>query len=168
MRLAIPLLLAATAVSSRAGCGGNGTRYDPCEGRACGAVCHLCAPDQPSCAEPAVVMACDADGKCVPAGSGLACFDPCAGKACGDVCDPCAPGLPCPMSPVAYRCDGARRCLLPDRGTTCDACAGKACGAQCTVDPPCYPLCLMPSLLGECDGKGFCVPVHGTPCPVVP
>src|SRR5574341_1607378 len=84
-------------------------------------------------------------------------YDPCQGKACGDVCDPCAQGVPCPMTAVAYQCDGSGRCLLPGSGTSCDACAGKACGVQCAIDPPCYPLCLMPSLLGACDGRGFCL-----------
>ena len=166
MRLAFALLLAAAAASPRGGCGGAGIRYDPCEGKTCGAACSVCAPDAKDCVESAVIKACDPVGKCVPAGTGLACFDPCSGKACGDVCDPCAPGFPCPMTPAASRCDGAGRCLLPGTGTTCAACAGKVCGAPCAIDPPCYPLCLMPSLLGACDGKGFCVSLDRAPCPV--
>lgn len=166
VRLSLAVVLATVAASPRGGCGTAATSspYDPCRGKACGDACRLCAPDAPDCVETAVLKACDAAGKCVPAGTGTACFDPCHGKACGDVCDPCAPGVPCPTTAVAYRCDGSGRCLLPGLGTPCDACAGKACGAGCGIDPPCYPLCLVPSLPGACDGLGFCVPPDQAAC----
>ena len=164
VRPAFALLLAAVAASPRGGCGTGGAAYDPCQGKACGEACQLCPPDAPHCVETAVVKACDATGNCVAAGTVTACFDPCDGKSCGDVCDPCVPGLPCPMTAVAYQCDGSKRCLLPGRGTSCDACAGKACGTQCAIDPPCYPLCLMPSFPGACDGLGFCVPPDQAAC----
>jgi hypothetical protein len=168
MRLLVPVLLFAAATAPRGGCGGDqspgGSPYDPCSGKVCGASCHLCAPDAKECVEPAVVLTCDADAKCLAAGTGRACFDPCLGKHCGESCDPCAPGLPCPMNPVASQCDGAGRCVLPGNGTSCTACEGKTCGTPCTIDPPCYPLCLMPSLLGTCDGNGTCVPPGSVGC----
>jgi hypothetical protein len=38
--------------------------YDPCAGKACGALCNVCPPNDTNCAETAVVKQCDAAGKC--------------------------------------------------------------------------------------------------------
>ncbi|HEY0707890.1 MAG TPA: hypothetical protein VGG33_13890 [Polyangia bacterium] len=39
--------------------------YDPCAGKACGDMCRVCPPNEPGCAETAVVKQCDSAGKCV-------------------------------------------------------------------------------------------------------
>jgi hypothetical protein len=47
--------------------------YDPCAGKACGDACQLCPPNEPGCAETAVLKACDASGRCVTRTPSLAC-----------------------------------------------------------------------------------------------
>ena len=38
--------------------------YDPCAGKKCGDMCHLCPPDAADCMETAQVKQCSATGKC--------------------------------------------------------------------------------------------------------
>ena len=38
--------------------------YDPCTGKKCGDLCHICPPDDPTCLETAQVKQCNAAGKC--------------------------------------------------------------------------------------------------------
>ena len=53
-----------------AGCGGDDdpfADYAPCEGKACGEACTLCAPGDGDCVEPeAVLKYCNARGECRP------------------------------------------------------------------------------------------------------
>lgn len=45
--------------------GGDGSdEYDPCEDKAEGETCQLCAPDDPDCLETQELKVCDADGEC--------------------------------------------------------------------------------------------------------
>lgn len=172
MRSALFLAVFAAAVG-RGGCDPT-EDYFPCDGKGCGDTCRLCAPNDPSCVETAVVKSCDARGECVASGT-FTCeppppYDPCAGKGCGEYCDPCAPDEPCPMYFAATACDPLGQCVTV--GTfTCepppppaDPCAGKLCGDDCVIDPPCAPLCLMPSILGKCDPLGSCQPVTEMKC----
>jgi hypothetical protein len=39
--------------------------WDPCAGKACGAACHPCPPDDARCVEATVMMACHPSGACV-------------------------------------------------------------------------------------------------------
>lgn len=95
--------------------------YDPCEAKACGEACRVCAPDAQDCVETMVVKACDAVGACVAAPVDCApAYDPCAGKLCGDACSTCDPRLgACPT--VMMYCDASGKCdyALP----TCTAAA---------------------------------------------
>jgi len=109
-------------------CGGDGVchsgpmpgcdppaQYDPCAGKACGATCHICPPDQPGCVETALVKYCSASGTC-QAGSAPACpdggaYDPCGGKSCGAMCFLCAPNDPgCIETGETKYCDGSGQC----------------------------------------------------------
>jgi hypothetical protein len=40
------------------------TTYDPCAGKKCGDMCHMCPPDAADCMETAQVKQCSAAGKC--------------------------------------------------------------------------------------------------------
>lgn len=92
--------------------------YAPCSGKACGARCTLCAPDDGDCIETDVIKACDSEGRCaagtpVCGGSdGGSVYDPCASKRCGDGCRVCAPGdLGCVETAVLKECDRAGKCV---------------------------------------------------------
>lgn len=52
----------AQLLQSGHGCGG--TEYQPCDGKAQGAYCTICAPDDTDCVETMEVKVCSADGLC--------------------------------------------------------------------------------------------------------
>lgn len=95
----------------------GGAAYDPCEGKACGAACALCAPWDTGCAETATPKQCDSKGACTDsvvtceAIDGGGAYDPCAGKACGDPCTQCPPFDPgCVEPAVLKECNAAGVC----------------------------------------------------------
>ena len=85
--------------------------HPDCAGKACGASCNPCGPDQ--VCPTLIPSACDPWGRCVGEVPGLCA---CARKACGDACDPCD-GL-C-MHPYASACDGTHRCQPAGSGVAC-------------------------------------------------
>jgi hypothetical protein len=108
----------------------------PCADKACGAECAFeppCRDSDPPCELPSYVGQCSLRGNCEPPGTPTTCgpMAACDGKACGDACDPCAPAG-C-MSPVAYACDLAHRCV-PSAPGLCVAAPG------CTYDGETYPI----------------------------
>jgi hypothetical protein len=93
---------------------GDATTCEPsadCAGKACGASCNPCGPDQ--VCPTFMATACDPWGRCLSALPGLCACD---GKACGDSCDPCD-GL-C-SHPYASTCDGTSHCRPVGYGVTC-------------------------------------------------
>lgn len=170
MRFALLTTALLAAAATRGGCDPSQVPpYDPCAGKSCGDSCKACPPDDPSCFETAVVKACDARGLCAPAGTFVCSAADCAGKPCGTPCDaPCPLGAPCP-APVA--CDGKGACAPLTISLCGGPCAGKACGEACTYDPPCRlasPPCMVPSVVGQCDATGACVPGLATCTPFDP
>jgi hypothetical protein len=93
---------------------GDATSCEPsadCAGKACGASCNPCGPDQ--VCPTFMATACDPWGRCISALPGLCACD---GKACGETCDPCD-GL-C-SHPYASTCDGTSHCRPVGHGVTC-------------------------------------------------
>lgn len=98
--------------------GGDAERpYDPCAGKACGASCSVCPPNDPTCTETADVKTCDAVGLC--RSGGVACtdasppppYDPCEGKTCGSSCTQCPPTDPtCVETAVLKTCNKEGKC----------------------------------------------------------
>lgn len=159
-----PVLVAIALLSlaARGSCG-NGNGYAPCGGKACGQACTVCPPGDGTCAETAVVKACDPEGRCVAAGSDLRCPHPdCAGKLCGDACNPCGPDRMCPTL-VASACDRYGACSGAVAGLCEGECAGRACGAPCR--PPGCPLGTSCAAPWACDGGGGCVELAALTCP---
>lgn len=167
MKLALAVATLLAAASARSGCGDGGgpAPYAPCEGKACGDRCRVCAPDDRDCFETAVVKACDPAGRCVPEAPGLCdgAAAACAGKSCGDPCaidPPCrAATPPCMVPSVAGTCSAAGACLA--LGLPVPACpphpdcVGKACGDPCN---PCGPDATCPTFMASaCDRLGRCV-----------
>jgi hypothetical protein len=160
MRLALPLVALLATAGARDGCV-DGRAYDPCAGKACGDACTVCPPGDSSCAETAVVKACDPGGRCVPATPALCSAPPpphpdCAGKACGEPCNPCGPDEVCPTL-IESACDRFGQCSGRVPWLCHDPCAGKACGETCQLCPPDAPDCFETMELKACDARGHCV-----------
>ncbi|MDF1565674.1 MAG: hypothetical protein P1V51_21735 [Deltaproteobacteria bacterium] len=122
-------------------CQTDGLPYDPCRGKACGEGCTLCDPNDPTCAETAVLKSCDAWGQCrssIPA-CGV------TGDFCGGFAGvPCAPGHVC----------------VDDPTDNCDPATGADCAGICEPDATCAsgdPSCV--GQVGDACG-GFA----GLPC----
>src|SRR5262249_19045446 len=106
--------------ANAAQCGGAvdaGPAYQPCAGKTCGQSCSLCAPNDPNCAETAVLKFCHADGACKDYAP--ACipppppppYQPCANKACGQSCTVCNPADPnCMETAVLKQCNAQGQC----------------------------------------------------------
>jgi hypothetical protein len=115
------------------GTGGTGM-YEPCENRACGTACSVCAPDDMNCAADAVLTYCDAGGNCSPT------FPMCPTNTCEDFTD-------CPVIDIACQMcsDGSTacpnvECLMGQCVTSYPTCPGQACmtAEECPVsDAPC-------------------------------
>lgn len=127
-----------------AGGTGGGATWDPCGGKVCGAECSLCAPNDPECAETAVLKFCDEKGQCGQA------YPACSSSQCTTDSDCPSIGAPCQQCP-----DGSYACPW----TKCEAgqCVGgfDACqGQQCKADSDC------PSMGAPCqpcpDGSFAC------------
>ena len=163
MRLAIAAAALLAVAASPGGCGNGGNGYEPCAGKACGAACTVCPPGAPDCAETAVVKACDAAGRCVPASPELRCapHPDCVGKVCGDGCNPCGPYRSCPTF-VATACNRSGDCVAWTPGLWDCGCTGVACGASCRP-PGCPWGAPCPAPLA-CDGSGGCVDPAGLVC----
>jgi len=140
MRTALLLALLAAATQP-GGCGSApSTPYDPCDGKACGEACHVCAPGAAGCVETAELKACTADGLCVtvttacPMGPSGPCEHqpicdptrPCYGRKCGDTCRACPPGDPsCVETAIAKACTADGVCVPV--GQYCPSGPGGAC-----------------------------------------
>lgn len=108
----------------------------PCADKTCGAECVFeppCRDSDPPCGLPSYVGQCSAHRVCEPEGTPTTCgpMAMCDGKACGDPCDPCAP-TGC-VSPAAYACDLARRCV-PSALALCET------ASVCTYEGTTYPI----------------------------
>jgi hypothetical protein len=165
------------------GTGGTGM-YDPCENRACGTVCSVCAPDDMDCAADAVSTYCDAGGTCAPG------FPMCPTNTCEDFTD-------CPVIDIACQmcADGTTacpevECLMGQCVTSYPTCPGQACmtAEECPVsDAPCTmcadgtTVCPWSDCVNNvctsgidscgtkapCEGKScgdFCTPCSGSNC----
>jgi hypothetical protein len=123
--------------------GGTGGGYDPCAGKACGATCMLCAPDDVDCAEDAVIKYCDAGGHCNQA------FPVCSGGECETRSD--CPVLDIPCDTCA---DGTSACPTVDCVSGTCVSAFPTCQAECSNEADC-PISLAPCQLCE-DGTSAC------------
>jgi hypothetical protein len=149
--------------------------YEPCAGKACGAVCSPCDPEDPNCPDADVETLCTDDGACVE-GDVLCAppYDPCADKTCGDPCTLCDPNDPeCSEDGEEKACDPASECVSAredlcndmicddggDEVLTCfegeACCVDRCCGGaeQCCVGIPVPP------------GEGLCMPAESA-CPI--
>jgi hypothetical protein len=95
--------------------GVDGAAYEPCEGKACGAPCTLCAPNDPSCAETSVLKFCDEQGSC--GAKQPVCQGPRPGEE-GGICGGfagfvCNPGLECADKPDYPDDDSTGTCQKP-------------------------------------------------------
>jgi hypothetical protein len=93
---------------------GGSAPWIPCAGKACGATCTLCAPDDAGCVETAVLKFCHPGGACKdmpPACAPPPTYEPCAGKACGAPCTLCDPQQPgCVEPAVPKQCNAGGQC----------------------------------------------------------
>lgn len=112
----LPALMGFGACEPDVDIGGDvdgGLAYDPCDGLSCGGSCTLCAPDDPTCSEDAVLKYCHTDGACrgTAPECGPAVYVPCAGLSCGDSCRLCAPGdRTCSEDTLLKYCQPAGTC----------------------------------------------------------
>jgi hypothetical protein len=134
--------------------GGSGGGWVPCAGKPCGAECSVCAPNDPACAETAVLKFCSSDGSCGSA------YPECASQQCKDGSDCPAIGAPCEVCK-----DGSYACPSVDCvGGQCvfsgDSCQGQQCkddsecpaiGAPCQLCPDGSTACPWSGCVnGEC------------------
>jgi hypothetical protein len=144
------VILFASAMALASGCaresdvggGQGGGCYDPCEGKACGDSCTVCAPDDPDCFETAVVKACDANGACVPEQPDM----------CGLQCD--YGGMKYDPGESFLAGDGCNTCGCLEDGSV--VCTLIACGASCggPDDAPCGAGEYCQFALGTCGEGG--------------
>lgn len=133
--------------------------YRPCAGKACGASCSTCAPDDEGCVETDVVRTCNAEGACTVEASGC-------GRACENA-DQCAvqtfaPSVCRVCSDGNLSCDGVAcvegRCVV----RPAEECEPRECeeASQCRTEggeleaPP-------ESACKECPGGGRVCPEPG-------
>jgi hypothetical protein len=84
---------------------------NPCEGKACGALCA--PPDGPM--PPLTKYACDLSGACVAGTPDCTPFNPCLGLPCNAPCNPCDPTTVdggCKPPPRAMACNPMQMCVL--------------------------------------------------------
>jgi hypothetical protein len=163
MRFALSIAFVVAAAASSGGCASpSHSPYAPCAGRGCGDACTVCAPGDPDCAETAVVKACSAEGRCVPAPVLCGAAVPCADKTCGAECayePPCRDSdPPCGLPSYVGQCSAQGVCEPQGTPNTCGpmaACDGKACGDACD---PCAPAGCMSPVVYACDLARRCVP----------
>jgi hypothetical protein len=129
--------------------------YDPCAGKQCGDTCSLCPPNDPSCAETAVVKYCDAGGQCTlnypvcgpqqqcKADSDCPAIElckPCANGGCANVaCVNGACGWECPP-PTNPECKAKSDCP-PIEPALCKLCSDGSCAQTDCVNGACQLVC---------------------------
>lgn len=121
--------------AAAAGGGGTGgATWDPCGGKPCGAECSVCPPNDPSCAETAVLKFCDSSGSC---GSAYPVCQPQQCQDSGDCPDVGAPCEPCPDG--SFACPGVDciggQCVFS--GSSCQGQQCKDAGDCPAVGAPC-------------------------------
>ena len=108
--------------------GSGGGTWDPCAGKPCGAECSACPPNDPGCAETAVLKYCDANGGCGQAFP--VCGPPNQCQSNEDCPQPGAPCEPCP--------DGSWACPSTECiGGQCVFNGGSCQGQQCKEAADC-------------------------------
>lgn len=152
---------------------GGGTTFEPCEGKPCGAECNVCPPNDPTCAETAVLKFCASDGSCGSAypdcGPAPSCTTDSECPAMGAPCQECPDGTyACPYS----KCENGQ-CV-----GGFDSCGGQTCnsnddcpqiGAPCQQCPDgtysCpYSECVNGQCAGGFEGCGGFDPCAGKAC----
>lgn len=119
--------------------------YDPCAGKGCGSSCTVCPPNDPTCAETAVLKYCDAGGNCAPS------YPQC------DPTNQCKADGDCIMPAICKMC--------PDGQCAKGACLNGSCGWQCppAPKPECKADgdCIFPAVCKQCPNgqcaKGACL-----------
>jgi hypothetical protein len=107
--------------------GSGGNTWDPCAGKPCGAECSVCAPNDPECAETAVLKYCDESGGCGQA------FPLCAPQQCTTSND-CPVDLgPCEQCPDGSLACPSVDCIAGACVYSTDSCQGQ----QCKSDDDC-------------------------------
>jgi hypothetical protein len=175
------ILLAFGACSSRSSLGegnggingtGGGAGYEPCAGKACGSECSACPPNDPTCAETAVLKYCAADGSC---GQAYPVCDPTSCTSDSECASDLGPCQQCPDGTLA--CPYAK-CEAGQCVGGFDSCGGQTCdsnddcpaiGAPCQQCPDGTVACPFSECVnGQCgggfDGCGGFDPCAGKAC----
>jgi len=153
--------------------GTDGGSYDPCAGKVCGSPCTLCGPNDPNCAEDAVMKYCDASGGC-----GLA-YPQCPPAASCTTDTECPQiGAPCEQCPDgSYACP-SMQCINGECIGSFQSCQGTTCnsdsdcpqvGAPCASCPDgtfaCpWSACVNGTCAGGFDGCGGYEPCANKAC----
>lgn len=138
--------------------GVQATPYNACAGKATGAHCTVCDPNDKTCFETQEVKSCNAKGQC-SAGEPAKAYDPCAEKAAGARCTICDPkDTDCFEAQVLNTCNAKGQCHPGEPVKPYDPCANKATGQRCTLCDPTDSTCFEAQVLNTCDAKGQCRP----------